>query len=65
MYNNQERPNISHGKALETCVAILGVHPNTIRSINKMLRMSVNRDYIRSKNRGDHNFNSHQLEQLF
>ena len=27
--------------------------------------MSVNRDYIRDKNRGDHNFNSHQLEQLF
>ena len=43
-YNNQERPNISHGKVLETCIAILGAHPNTIRLINEMLRMPVNRD---------------------
>ena len=27
--------------------------------------MSVNRDYIRAKNRAAYNFNSHQLEQLF
>ena len=43
-YNNQERPNISHGKVLATCVAILGAHKNTIRLINDMLRMPVNRD---------------------
>ena len=44
-YNNQERPNIFYGKVLETCVAIfLGAQPNTIRSINEMLRMPVNRD---------------------
>ena len=41
VYNNQERPNISHGKVLVTCVAILGAQPNIIRSINDMLRMSV------------------------
>ena len=39
--NNQERPNISHGKVLATCVAILGAHPNIINSINKILCMSV------------------------
>ena len=27
--------------------------------------MTVNRDYIRAKNRAAHNINSHQLEQLF
>ena len=43
MYNNQERPNISHGKVLATCIAILGVQPNTIQLINEMLRVSVNR----------------------
>ena len=42
-YNNQERPNISHGKVLATEVDILGALPNTIRSINEILRMSVNR----------------------
>ena len=41
-YNNQERPNILHGKVLATCVAILGEQPNIIRSINEMLCMSVN-----------------------
>ena len=59
---NQKHPNISHGKVLETRVATLGAQPNTIRSINKMLRMSVNRDYIRAKNRAAYNFKSHQLE---
>ena len=43
-YNNQERPNISHGKVLATCVDILGAQPNTICSINEMLCMYVNRD---------------------
>ena len=43
-YNNQERPNISHGKVLATCVAILGAQPNTIRLINEMLSMPVKRD---------------------
>ena len=43
-YNNQERPNILHGKVLETCVAILGAQPNTIRLINEMLCMPVNID---------------------
>ena len=43
-YNNQERPNISHGKVLATCVAILGAQPNAIRLINEMLCMPVNRD---------------------
>ena len=43
-YNNQKRPNILHGKVLATCVAILGAHPNTIRLINEMLRVPVNRD---------------------
>ena len=65
MYNNQERLNISHGKVLETCVSILGAQPNTIRSINEMLCMSVNRNYIRDNNRAAHNFNSHQLEEIF
>ena len=64
-YNNQERPNISHIKVLATCVAILDAHPNTIRSINEMLRMSVNIDQIRANNRAACNLNSHQLEQLF
>ena len=64
-YIDQERPNISHSKVLVTCVAILGVQPNNIRSINEMLCMSVNIDWIRVKNRGAYNFNSHQLEQLF
>ena len=41
-YNNQERPNILHGKVLAKCVAILGAHPKTICLINKMLRMPVN-----------------------
>ena len=43
-YNNQERPNISHGKLLATCVAILGAQPNTIQLINEKLRVPVNRD---------------------
>ena len=43
MYNNHEGPNISHGKLLAMCVAILGAQPNKIRSINDMLRMPVNR----------------------
>ena len=60
-YNNQERPNISHDKLLAMCVAILGAQPNTIRLINEMLRMPVNRDYIRAKNRAAHNIKSHQL----
>ena len=64
-YNNQELTNISHGKVLATCVSILGAQPNTVRLINGMLRMPVNRDYIRAKNRAAHNINSHQLEQLF
>ena len=58
-YNNQERPNISHGKVLAACVAILGAQPNTIRLINDILRMYVNRDYIRAKNRAAYSFNSH------
>ena len=33
-YNNQERPNTSHGKVLATYVDILGAETNTIRSIN-------------------------------
>ena len=43
-YNNQERPNILHGKLLVSCVAILGAQPNTIRLIDEMLRVPVNRD---------------------
>ena len=54
-----------HDKVLATCVVILGAQPSTIFSINEMLCMSVNRDYIRAKKRGAYNFNSHQLEQLF
>ena len=54
-YNNQERPNISHCKVLETCVAILGAQPKTIRIINEMLRVSLNRDLIRAKNKAAHN----------
>ena len=65
VYNNQERPNISHGKVLATCVAILGAQPNTIRLITDMLLMPANRDYIRVNNRAAHNINSHQIEQLF
>ena len=64
-YNNQERPNISHGKVLAMCVAILGAQPNTIRLINEILRVPVNIDYIRAKNRVAHNIKSHQLEQYF
>ena len=64
-YDNHEHTNISHGKVLATCVAILGAHPNTLGAINDMLFMSVNRDYIRANNRSACNFNSHQLEQLF
>ena len=30
-----------------------------------MLRVPVNRDYIRAKNRAAHNIKSHQLEQHF
>ena len=55
-YNNQERPNTSNGKVLATCVAILDEQPNIIRSINEMLRMSVNRNYIRAKNREAYDF---------
>ena len=64
-YNNQERPNISHGKVLATCVSILGAQPNTIQLINEMFRVPVNRDYITAKNRAAHNIKSHQLEQHF
>ena len=64
-YNNQERRKVWHNKILKMCVSILGAQPNTIRSINEMLCMSVNIDYIRAKNRAAWNFNSHQLEQLF
>ena len=64
-YINQDRPNILHSKVLATCIAILGAHPNTIRSINEILSMSVNRYYIRAKNIAAYSFNSHQLEQLF
>ena len=49
------------GKLLVTYVAILGAHPYTIHSINEILRMSINRNKIRSKNRVAYNFNSHQL----
>ena len=54
-YNNQERPNISHGKVLATCVSILGAQPKTIRFINEILRVPVNRDLIRAKNRATRN----------
>ena len=54
-YNNQECPNISHGKVLATCVAILGAQPKTIRLINEMIRVPVNRDQIRANNRAAHN----------
>ena len=54
-YNNQERPNISHGKVLAACVAILGAQPKTIIIINEMLRVPVNIDQIRSNNREAHN----------
>ena len=64
-YNNQERPNIPHSKVLAMCVAILGTQTNNIRSINEILLMPVNRDYIRAENRSAYNFNSHQLEKLF
>ena len=54
-YNNLERFNISHVKVLATCVAILGTQPKTIRLLNEMLRVPVNRDQIRAKNRAAHN----------
>ena len=54
-YNNQERPNILHGKLLETCVAILGAQINTIKLINEMLHVTINRYHIRAKNRAAHN----------
>ena len=54
-YNNQERPNILHDKVLATCIAILGAQPNTIRLINEMIRVHVNRDQIRAKNIAAHN----------
>ena len=54
-YNKQEGPNISHGKLLATCLAILGAHPKLIRLINEMLHVPVNRDQIRAKNRAAHN----------
>ena len=54
-YNNQERLNISHGKLLATCVAILGTQPKTIQLLNEMLRVPINRDQIRAKNRAGHN----------
>ena len=54
-YNNQERPNISHGKILATCVAILGAQPKTIQLINEIIRVPVKRDLIRAKNRSAHN----------
>ena len=53
--NNQERPNISHGKVLAMCVYILGAQPNTIRFINDMLRVPVNRYMIRANNRVAYN----------
>ena len=55
MYNNQERPNILHSKVLAMCVAILGAQTNTIRLINEILRVPVNRYQIRAKNRAAHN----------
>ena len=64
-YNNQERPNISHGKVLAMCVAILSAQQNTILIIDEILRMPMNRDYIRANNRAAHNIKSHQLEQHF
>ena len=54
-YNNQERPNISHGKVLARCVAILGAQLKTIRLLNYMLCVPVNRDHIRAKNKAAHN----------
>ena len=64
-YNNQERPNISHAKVLATYVDILGAQSNTIRLINEMLRMPVNRDWIRAKNRATNNIKLDHLEQHF
>ena len=58
-YNNQERPNLSRGKLLATCVAILGAQTYTVRSIYEILHMSVNINYIRAKNRVAYNYNSH------
>ena len=43
-YNDQEHPNISHGKVVAMCVVILCAHPNIIHSINEMMCMSANRD---------------------
>ena len=60
-YNNQKCQNISQGKVLATCVAVLGVQPNTIRSINEMICMSVSKYQIRAKNRAAYNFNSYHL----
>ena len=54
-YINQECPNISHVKVLATCKAILGAQPNTIRLINEMLRVPVNRDQIWADNRAARN----------
>ena len=54
-YNNQEPPNISHGKVLAMCVAILGAQTNNIQLLNDMLRVPVNRDQIRADNRAVHN----------
>ena len=54
-YNKQEGPNISNGKLLATCLAILGAHPKSIRLINEMLHVPVNRDQIRAKNRAARN----------
>ena len=64
-YNDQERPNISHGKVLEKCISILVAQPKTIGLINEMFRVPVNRYYIRAKNRVAHNFKYHQIEQNF
>ena len=53
-----------HSKVLTTCVAILGAQQKTICLINEMIRMPVNKYYIRAKNRAARNINSNQLERF-
>ena len=55
-YNNQEHPNISHGKVLAKCLSVLGEQPKTIPLMNDMLCVPVNIYQIRAKNRAAHNF---------
>ena len=43
-YNNQDSSNISQGKVLAMCVDVLVAQPKTIRLMNDMLCMPVNRD---------------------